>query len=130
MYDYGRGRELHVDKSIEATRLVTNAGIIPPTVLPDRTVLIESAYFSVEKIEVDVSRSSTTLRLRPDSAPTLSYLFAAAGSARITSPSFAPLDLPVRGIAAVPAFSPIFAVQDLGGLDLIRISARTPGKAR
>jgi mannose-6-phosphate isomerase len=130
MYDYGRGRELHVDKSIEATRLVTNAGIIPPAVLPDRTVLIESAYFSVEKIPVDVSRSSTTLRRSSDSVPTLSYLFAASGSARIASPSFAPLDLPERGIIAVPACSPVFAVQDLGGLDLIRISAQTPGKGR
>ena len=130
MYDYGRGRELHVDKSIEATRMTTNAGKIPPAVLPDRTVLIESAYFSVEKIPVDVSRSSTTLRRVADSVPTLSYLFAAAGGARITSPSFAPLDLPTRGIVAVPASSPVFAIQDLGGLDLIRIAPRTPGKGQ
>jgi mannose-6-phosphate isomerase len=130
MYDYGRGRELHVENSIEATRLVTNAGIISPKVLADRTVLIESAYFSVEKIPVEVSRSSTTLRRGADSVSTLSYLFAAGGSARITSPSFAPLDLPTRGIVAVPASSPIFAVQDLGGLDLIRISARIPGTGR
>ena len=130
MYDYGRGRKLHVDESLEATRLVTNAGIIPPAVLADRTVLIDSAYFSVEKIPVDVSRSSTTLRPQTDTAPTLSYLFAASGSARITSPSFAPVDLPTRGIVAVPASSPVFAMQDLGGLDLIRISARTPRQGR
>lgn len=130
MYDYGRGRELHVENSIEATRLVTNAGIIPPTVLPDRTVLIDSAYFSVEKIPVDVSRSSTTLSPQTGSAPALSYLFAASGSARLTSPSFAALDLPERGIVAIPASSPVFAVEDRGGLDLIRISARTPGHGR
>jgi hypothetical protein len=110
--------------------MTTNAGKIPPAVLPDRTVLIESAYFSVEKIPVDVSRSSATLRRVADSVPTLSYLFAAAGGARITSPSFAPLDLPTRGIVAVPASSPVFAIQDLGGLDLIRIAPRTPGKGQ
>ena len=128
MYDYGRGRELHVEKSIEATRLATSAGKVSPTALPDRTILVESRYFSVEKIPVDVSRSSTTLRQLVDSTPSLYYLFAASGSARITSPSFAPLDLPQRGIVAIPASSPVFAIQDLGGLDLIRITARTTGR--
>ena len=127
MYDYGRGRELHIERSLEATRLATSAAKVHPTVLSDRTVLVESAYFCVEKIPVEVSRSSAILRRVSDSAPTLSYLFAAAGSARITSPSFAPLDLPERGIVAIPASSPVFAIQDLGGLDLIRIAARTPG---
>jgi len=130
MYDYGRDRELHIEKSIEATRLTTNAGLVSPRVLPDRTVLIEGSYFSVEKIPVEVSRSSTTLHLSADSAPTLSYLFAASGSARITSPSFASVDLPARCIVAVPASSPVFAIQDLGGLDLVRITARTPGKGQ
>jgi len=128
MYDYGRPRPLHVDKSIEATRLTTNAGIVPPRVLPDRTVLIESRYFSVEKIPVDVSRSSATIRSHELNSPAFSYLFAAKGSGRITSPSFESIDLPERGIVAIPASSPIFAIQDLGDLDLIRITARTPGE--
>ena len=50
MYDYGRGRELHIEKSLEATRLKTNAGKVLPRVLDDRTVLVESPYFSVERI--------------------------------------------------------------------------------
>lgn len=130
MYDYGRGRELHIERSIESTRLTTNAGKVEPSVLTDRTVLVDSTYFCVEKLPLEVSRSSTTLVRSADSAPTLSYLFAAAGSARLTSPSFEPLDLPERGIVAIPASSPIFAIQDLGGLDLIRISARIPGNSR
>jgi mannose-6-phosphate isomerase len=125
MYDYGRPRELHIDKSIEATRLTTSAGKVAPHSLPDRTVLIKSSYFSVETIPVEVSRSSTTLS-PADSDPALSYLFAASGSARITSPSFESLHLPSRGIVAVPASSPVFAIQDLGDLHLIRISSRTP----
>lgn len=126
MYDYGRGRELHIEKSLESTRLTTKAGKVEPRVLEDRTVLIDSTYFCVEKIRVDVSRSSSTLTGKDEAAPALSYLFAASGSARLTSPSFEPLELPERGIAAIPASSPVFAIQDLGGLDLIRISARTP----
>jgi mannose-6-phosphate isomerase len=130
MYDYGRGRELHIERSLESTRLTTNAGKVDPLLLGDRTVLVDSAYFCVEKLPVEVSRSSTSLARPADSSPTLSYLFAASGSARLTSPSFETLDLPERGIVAIPAASPVFAIQDLGGLDLIRISARIPGNLR
>lgn len=126
LFDYGRPRELQIEKSLEATRLATRAGKIPPRVMADRTVLIEDDYFCVERIPVNVSRSSATLRGRQEPARGLSYLFAASGSARLTSPGFETLELPPRGIVAVPAASPVFSVQDLGGLDLIRISPRWP----
>jgi mannose-6-phosphate isomerase len=126
MFDYGRPRELHIEKSLEATRLVTRAGRVPPRELADRTVLIDQDYFCVERIPVQTSRASTTLLSADESVPGLSYLFAATGSGRITSPSFGPIDLPPRGVVAIPASSPIFAMQDLGGLDLIRISPRWP----
>ena len=126
MYDYGRGRELHIDKSLEAARLVTRAGKIPPKVMEDRTILIDADYFCVERIPVEVSRSSSALRGSGEMTPGLAYLFAAAGSGRLMSPSFESVDLPERGIVAVPAASPVFAIQDLGGLELIRISPRWP----
>ena len=126
MYDYGRPRELHIEKSLEAMKLTTHAGKIPPHVLSDRTILVDHAYFRVERIPVRFSRSSTTLPAPDEPVPGLSYLFAAAGSARITSPSFGAIDLPERGIVAIPASSSVFAVQDLGDLDLMRISPRWP----
>ncbi len=128
MFDYGRPRELHIEKSLEATRLVTHAGKVPPRKLGDRTVLIEEDYFCVERIPLEVSRSSTTLAGPGESAEGLSYLFAATGAGRLTSPGFEEIDLPPRGIVAVPATSPMFAIQDMGGLDLIRISPRWPEK--
>lgn len=129
MYDYGRGRELHIEKSLEATRLKTAAGKVPQRVLEDRTVLVDSPYFSVERIPVDVSRSSTSLRRSNESSAGLAYLFAAAGGGRLSSASFGAVDLQAGGIIAVPASSPVFAIQDMGGLDLILITARTPGTA-
>ena len=128
MYDYGRGRELHIEKSFEATRLVTNAGKVAPMPLNDRTELLETEYFGIERIPVEVSRSSASLRSAGESKTGLAYLFAAAGCGRLASPSFGSVDLPERGIVAVPATSPVFAVQDLGGLDLIRITPRCPGR--
>ncbi len=126
MYDYGRGRELHIEKSLEAMRLKTAAGKVLPIVLEDRTVLLDSPYFCVERIPVDVSRSSMSLRRAGDTKSGLGYLFAAAGSGRVNSPSFATVDLPPGGIVAIPAASPLFAIQDMGGLDLIRITPRWP----
>ena len=127
MYDYGRPRELHIEKSLEATRLTTRAGKVPPRVLPDRTVLVDEDYFCVERIPVATSRTSTSLRGGGETDAGLAYLFAAAGAGRLASSGFESVELPERGIVAVPAFSPIFAIQDLGGLDLIRITPRWPG---
>jgi mannose-6-phosphate isomerase len=129
MYDYGRGRELHIEKSIEAARLVTKAGKVAPRVLSDRVMLLDTEYFRIERIPVEVSRPSASLRSTGEPKTGLAYLFAAAGSGRLASPSFGSVDLPEHGIVAVPAASPMFALQDLGGLELIRITPRWPGKS-
>ncbi len=126
MYDYGRPRELHIEKSLEATRLVTRAGKISPRPLADRTNLINVEYFRVERIPVAGTRDSATLAAADEPVPGLAYLFAANGCARLSSPAFAPLDLPPRGIACIPAASPPFTIEDRGGLELIRISPRWP----
>jgi mannose-6-phosphate isomerase len=130
MYDYGRGRELHVEKSLEATKLVTRAGKIPPRILKDRTIMINVEYFRVERISVVGSRSRESLRGEDEPARGLQYLFAAAGKGRIAGQGFEPVDLPERGIVAVPASSPAFAVEDGGGLDLIRITPNWPEKTQ
>jgi mannose-6-phosphate isomerase len=126
MYDYGRGRELHIEKSLEAARLKTKAGKVAPRVMEDRTILVDCPYFTVERIPVEVSRSSTSLRREDESKAGLAYLFAAEGTGRVASPSFSAVDLPPRGIVAVPAASPVFAIEDMGDLDLIRITPRWP----
>jgi mannose-6-phosphate isomerase len=126
MYDYGRPRELHIDKSLEATRLATRAGKVTPRHREDRTILIDVEYFRVERIPVSGSRASATLPAHDEPATGLSYLFAADGSARLAGEGFDPIEIAPRGIACVPAASPAFTVHDLGGLDLIRISPRWP----
>ena len=126
MYDYGRPRQLHIDKSLEATRLVTRAGTVAPIQLADRTVLIDVAYFRVERLPVAGTRGSETLPAPGEPAHGLSYLFAAAGAGRLTGSGFTAVDLPTREIVAVPAASPAFVIEDLGGLDLIRIAPNWP----
>jgi mannose-6-phosphate isomerase len=134
MYDYGRPRELHIEKSLEATKLKTRAAKVQPQVLADRTILIDTEYFRVERVSVVGSRDSESLpgsdtAGEPHQARGLAYLFAAAGNGRISGENFEPIDLPPRGIVAVPATSPSFVVEDLGDLDLIRITPNWPGVA-
>jgi mannose-6-phosphate isomerase len=130
MYDYGRGRELHIEKSLEATRLATRAGKVRPKSLSGRTILIDGDYFRVERIPVAGGRASASLSGEDEPVPGLQYLFAAAGAARIAGLGFEPVELPKGGIAAVPAASPGFAVEDSSDLDLIRITPRWPGAKR
>jgi mannose-6-phosphate isomerase len=134
MFDYGRPRELHIEKSLEATKLVTRAGKVAPQQLDDRTVLIDVEYFRVERVPVKQSmtgESQTSQSLRgAHGSPGLAWLFAAAGAGRLSGPGFEPVDLPTRSILCVPAASPEFVVEDRGGLDLIRITPNWPAKAQ
>ena len=129
MYDYGRPRELHIEKSIEATKLTTRAGKVAPLELADRTVLIDVAYFRMERIPVRDRMTSDELR-GAEGKRGLAYLFAASGAARIVGAGFDGVDLPSRGMVAVAASSPEFVLEDASGaddrLDLIRITPNWP----
>lgn len=128
MFDYGRPRELHIAKSLEATKLTTRAGKVAPQVLVDRTVLIDAEYFCVERIPMEGGRTSASLR--GVKKPGLAYLFAAAGAGRIGGTGIDPVELPPRGIVAVPAASPDFVLEDASAageeIDLIRITPNWP----
>jgi mannose-6-phosphate isomerase len=131
MFDYGRPRELHIEKSLEATKFETRAGKVSPTLLEDRTVLIDADYFRIEKIPVNGSRTSDSLRgghLQDERAkPGLAWLFAAAGTGKLTGAGFEPVELPARGIVAVPAASPEFVMESAGDdLELLRITPNRP----
>lgn len=133
LYDYGRPRELHVAKALEATRLQTAAGKVKPVQLADRTVLVDREYFCVERIEIRGTKDGAELALPEeflgDERSALSYLFAAAGEGEIVAKdgaSFTPVALPKCGIVAVPAASPDWQIQAKDGLELIRITPRWP----
>jgi mannose-6-phosphate isomerase len=125
MFDYGRPRELHIEKALEAIKFETRAGKIKPKEWVDRTVLIDVEYFRVERIHVFAIRTSQNLSWSSE-RNCLQYLFAAQGSGRLVSDEFEPLDLPTRSVVCVPATSPEFVLHDLGGLDLIRITPNWP----
>jgi mannose-6-phosphate isomerase len=126
MYDYGRGRELHIEKSLEAVKLESPGGLVKAEVLKDRTILLDAAYFRVERLAVEGCRGSGDLCGDGEGGRGLAYLFAAAGSGRLAGEGFEAVGLPAHGIVAVPASAPEFAVEDSGGLDLVRIKPNWP----
>jgi mannose-6-phosphate isomerase len=129
LFDYGRPRQLHVARALEALRLETAAGKISPIALPGRTVLVASPYFTVERIVVDRVRPGSSMSGTGESATGLTYLFAASGRGTISAvdgTSFAQVPLAPRGVAAVPALAPEWQIADAGGLELIRITPRWP----
>ena len=132
MYDYGRPRELHIEKSLEATRLTTGAGKIAPRELGDRTLLIDADYFRIERVPIGAGKSSETLRGGTKN-PGLAYLFAVSGTGRLRGSGFEPVDLPACGVIAVPATSPEFMLEGSGDagsdFEIIRITPKWPGKA-
>jgi mannose-6-phosphate isomerase len=127
MYDYGRPRELHIEKSLEATKLVTRAGKVQPIVESDRTILIDSDYFRVERISVSGSIDGDHLRGLAQTKACLTYLFAAKGAGRIIGLDFPHVDLLASNVVCIPASAPPFTVEDNGDLDLIRITPNWPG---
>ena len=56
MYDYGRPRDLHVDKAIEVMRTKTAAGKVPPRKMDGFTRLIEQQYFTVDRYDLEPGR--------------------------------------------------------------------------
>ena len=53
LYDYGRPRELHIERGLAATRLHTAAGKVAPRQQGSRLRLIEQQYFTVDRIPVE-----------------------------------------------------------------------------
>jgi mannose-6-phosphate isomerase len=119
MYDYGRPRELHVERSLEAVRFDTQAGKVKAVELADRTQLIASRYFRVERMRLQGETSSSALRGNDDGR--LSYLFVAQGSARITGSDFAALTVQRGGVLGIPARCNDFSIATEAELEVIRI---------
>jgi mannose-6-phosphate isomerase len=102
MYDYGRPRELHLEKSLEAMRLKTRAGKIPPRVVDGHAVLIDEKYFEIERWPLSQGEAPGDL-----AAPTgaVQIFFVAEGSIRIFAEGGEPVSLGSRELAVVPAVS-------------------------
>jgi mannose-6-phosphate isomerase len=53
LYDYGRPRELHLEKGIAVIKTETTAGKVAPRKMDGFTRLIEQKYFVVDRFEIE-----------------------------------------------------------------------------
>ncbi|MFL6427554.1 MAG: type I phosphomannose isomerase catalytic subunit, partial [Acidobacteriaceae bacterium] len=109
LYDYGRPRELHIDRGLAATRLHTGAGKVTPKAEGARTRLIEQKYFTVDRLEVTPSapfRSEPGLSGSQISELQIGVphtLVAVEGAAVLHAEGCEPVDLMAGRAVVVPA---------------------------
>jgi mannose-6-phosphate isomerase len=59
LYDYGRPRELHLEKGLAVVKTETDAGLIEPQELDGFTRLIETKYFVVDRYDLASGESAS-----------------------------------------------------------------------
>lgn len=114
LYDYGRPRELHVEKAIEATRYQTSAGKIAPKQQGDSTLLIDQKYFAVDRL---VQAPSASVDLAGTGTPHTLVLI--AGDAELTADGNS-LTLKQGQAAVIPASVHAYTLRSAHGGTIVR----------
>jgi mannose-6-phosphate isomerase len=122
MYDYGRPRPLHVDKSLEALRLKTRAGKIPPRNVNNHSILIDEKYFEIERWPLEPAQPSSGITAATGG---LQILFIAEGKIRISADAGESFPVNRCEIAVIPASSRNVRVEAASASSVIRIQPRT-----
>lgn len=122
LYDYGRPRELHLDRSFAAMRVATRAGKVTPQPEGDRSTLIDAPYFRVERFRLEGTLGSEALRRQAE--PQLQLLFVADGRLTVRGAGFDSFTLDKCQLAVAPALSPAFELHADKPVELIRMVPR------
>lgn len=117
LYDYGRPRELHLEKSFAAMRLETRAGKVPPRRVDGHSVLIDERYFRVERWPL---QPATAAQLTAP-AFTVQMLFVAEGRLRIAGRGFDPFVVDRNQLLVIPAATDPWTLSMEGPTEVIRI---------
>lgn len=121
MYDYGRPRELHLDKSFEAMRLKTRAGKVPPQSVNGHSVLIDEKYFEIERWSLEPATAAPAV---VENTGGLQILFVADGKIRISAEGGEAFTVNRCELAVIPASSRNVSVEAESPATIIRIQPR------
>ncbi len=108
LYDYGRPRELHLEKGLAAVKEQPSSGKVAPLASVrlngsenSRTRLIASPFFQVEKYELRSEQEFSTLN---DAALTSAHILVAVdGCGQVTSSGAAPVTMAKGDAVVIPA---------------------------
>ena len=118
MYDYGRGRELHVDKSMEAARMTTRAGKVKPVDEGGHAVLVREHYFEMERWPLAAGAAPAALGV---ARPAVQMLFCQSGAVKLSGEGFEPFEMKQNQLAVIPA-GVASKITSEGTSELIRIA--------
>jgi mannose-6-phosphate isomerase len=118
MYDYGRPRELHLEKSLEAMRLKTPAGKVPPRKENGHTVLIDEKYFEIERWTFKAGDDAGGLVA---STGGLQIFFVADGAVRVSGDGGEAFTVGRCELAVVPASTSGIKIEVESPAEVIRI---------
>jgi mannose-6-phosphate isomerase len=116
LYDYGRPRELHVEKGFEAVKLHTNAGKVVRPADAASNVLVRSPFFQVEKMRL---RESLIGEVSPDSPQ---VIVAVCGSGIVDSQGMEPISFATGDAVVIPACGGGYNVRPQWDLEIMRMS--------
>jgi mannose-6-phosphate isomerase len=119
LYDYGRGRELHIEEGTAAIKLDSRAGKVVRSGGDDPNVLVRSAFFQVEKRKL-----TTTLeaRVTPESPH---IIVAIEGTAVVEAPGMEPVSFAKGEAVVIPACVPQYSVRPQWEVEIMRMSVPT-----
>jgi mannose-6-phosphate isomerase len=116
LYDYGRPRELHIEKGLEAVNLHTNAGKVLRSADPGSDVLVRSPFFQVEQMR---PRESLRAQVSPDSPH---ILVAVNGAGVVEADGMEPVSFATGDAVVIPASVSEYSVRPQWALDVMRMS--------
>jgi mannose-6-phosphate isomerase len=121
MYDYGRPRPLHLDKSLEAMRLKTRAGKIPPRSVNNHSVLLDEKYFEIERWPLAPENNTSGVTAGTGG---LQILFVAEGKILVSADGGETFPVNRCELAIIPACSRNVRVEVDSAASVIRIQPR------
>jgi mannose-6-phosphate isomerase len=116
LYDYGRGRDLHIKDGLAAIKLDSRAGKVIHQPSDDPNVLVRSPFFQVEKLSLTTPLDA---RVTPDSPH---IVVAIDGSGMLESSGMEPISFAKGEAVVVPASVPSYSVRPQWDLVIMRMS--------
>src|SRR5208283_741097 len=116
LYDYGRGRELHINEGLAATKLQTNAGKVVRRASDTPNVLVRSPFFLVERFGL---RESIQAQVTPASPH---VVVAVNGSGIVESQGMEPISFATGEAVVIPASVPGYTLRPQWELEVMRMS--------
>lgn len=121
MYDYGRPRELHLEKSLEAMRLTTRAGKVAPQLVNSHAVLIDEKYFEVERWTLKTREDASGLTANTGA---VQMFFVAEGSVCVSAAGGEAFPVGRCQLAVIPAAASEVRIDVESPAEVIRILPR------